>query len=117
MKKKTIQNWIPSKQQVYKLNSQYKVIRKGLELIGVLNSIDNSSKEIKLGLSTSQSVQSQSILSIACQAFDYKSFDNISEKTILLAVVRASRRLKLPINKLKTGWRIISTDATIDQPV
>jgi hypothetical protein len=62
---------LPTLGYINKINNDYKIIKKGLEITNLLSGVDASSKEIKIG---SQGVaQGQSILSIACQSFDYRN--------------------------------------------
>jgi len=32
-------------------------------------------------------------------------------------MIKAAKKLKLPISKLKLAWRIITTDAIIEEPI
>lgn len=78
-------------------------------MVGLINGVDISSKEIKCN--SISAGQLQSILSIACQALDCKSYDGFSEKLIVLMMIKASRKLKLPLSRLKKTWRIINKDS------
>jgi hypothetical protein len=45
---------------------------------------------------------------------DYEGFSN---KIILFSMIKASKKLKLSLSKLKISWKFISPDAIIEEPV
>jgi hypothetical protein len=88
-----------------KLCGDFKVIKKGLEMVGLISGVDTSSKDIKFNVTNGQA---QSILAIACQSFDCRSYDGFSEKLISLQMMKASKKLKLPLSKLRVTWKIVN---------
>lgn len=83
-------------------------------MLGLVNSVDASSKDIKLLLSGSlNSLGTQSIISVANQSFDFKNLEGFSKKVLLLFELKASKKLKIPLRKVKIGWRIIRNDMPI----
>jgi hypothetical protein len=76
-------------------------------MAGLIINIDPSTRDIRLGNSVGSN-QNQSILSIACLSYDCRNLQGITEKLLLTAVIKASKRLKVSLNKLKISWKLIS---------
>lgn len=105
---------MPSKDEIVKLCSDFKVVKKGLEMAGLMSGVDASSKEIRANLTNSQT---QSILAVACQSFDCRSYDGFSSKLLTLQMIKASKRLKLPLSKLKVTWKIVNQESFVEEQV
>lgn len=54
-----------------RLNNEYKIIRRGLQLAGLITNMETSLKDIKL--SNSSNPQHQNLLTLAAQSFDCRS--------------------------------------------
>jgi hypothetical protein len=108
--------WVPTVGFINKINGSYKILRKGLEMAGLIISVDASTRDIRLNNSMGMN-QTQSILSLACLSFDCRNLEGITEKLLLSAVIKASKRLKVSLNQLKTSWKLISPEATVEENV
>jgi lysyl-tRNA synthetase class II len=84
-------------------------------MAGLISS-DPSNRDIRLGNSVGSN-QTQSILSIACLSYDCRNLQGITEKLLLTAVIKASKKLKVSFNKLKVSWRLITPEVTVEENV
>jgi hypothetical protein len=82
-------------------------------MAGLISSIDSSNKDIRLNNSMGFN-QTQAILSLACLSCDCRNLEGITEKLLLSAVIKASKRLKVPFGQLKTSWKLISPEGTVE---
>jgi hypothetical protein len=85
-------------------------------MAGLIISSDPSNRDIRLGNSIGSN-QTQSILSIACLSYDCRNLQGITEKLILTAMIKASKKLKVSFSKLKVSWRLITPEVTVEENV
>lgn len=95
------------------MSVEYKILKKGLELSGLIVNLEASTKDIKLNMSNLPS-HLQSVLAISCQSFDCKNLTDINERFLLESVAKAAKKLKVPIHKLKQEWKVVNSESTIE---
>lgn len=80
-----------------------------MELVGLFNSKDTSSKDIKVTNNQSPTPQNQSLMNIVAMCLDCRNLSGFSEKIILVALIRAAKRLKISLKNLKIVWKVVNS--------
>lgn len=105
--------WLPARNYISEMSVEYKILKKGLELSGLIVNLEASTKDIKLNMSNLPS-HLQSVLAISCQSFDCKNLTDVNERFLLESVAKAAKKLKVPIHKLKQEWKVVNSESTIE---